>query len=158
MEEEMTEYSHELRETIRKICNYYEEHDDFTFLQKIMYFNMEGIEYIDDKYFVLSKHIINKYLNDAKIIWEIDGNARKLESLKKLYLNEFQEGLFEEIYNKKEGSAMLCILRVLYNGHDDPTNQFTYDFLWVFINELEKLNVEECKIKRLIEKYFKEII
>ena len=60
MEEEMTEYSHELRETIRKICNYYEKHDDFTFLQKIMHFKMEGIEYIDDKYFVLSKYIINK--------------------------------------------------------------------------------------------------
>ena len=45
-----------------------------------------------------------------------------------------------------------------YNGYNDLQNQFIYDFIELFIGELEKIEVKEEWINELLEKYFKEII
>ena len=148
------------RSVAEKISEYYEEHDNFQFLQTIINFMIETIEYIDDKYFILPKEKINHYIYQAKKIWENDGNAEKLNQLNKLFTKDLTANKpFKEILNnKEERSAMNCVLGILSNGHDDPTNQFVYDFIELHIADLEILNIEENIINNLLEKYFSEAI
>ena len=47
---------------------------------------------------------------------------------------------------------------MLYNGYKDQENIFVYDFLKLFILELEKIEIEEKYINETLKKYFKEII
>jgi hypothetical protein len=156
----MSGYSKELHENIDCIIEYYEEHDNFKFLQKIIKFMAEGIEYIDEKYFVISKHQIKYFISEAMKIWENDGSPEKLKNLNMEYINKLigikQFG--EIVKNKGEKSAMNCVLCILENGHDDPSNQFVYDFIELQIFDLEKLNIEGKIIKELMGKYFGEII
>jgi hypothetical protein len=156
----MAKYSKKLSKEIDRIIEYYEEHDNFNFLQKIVKFMAEGIEYIDEKYFIISKEQIKYFVTEAMKIWEKDGSPEKLKRINVEYTNKLSEiKPFREILeNKEEKSAMNCVLCILENGHDDPTNQFVYDFIELQIFDLEKLNIEEKIIKELMEKYFGEII
>jgi hypothetical protein len=156
----MPKYSKELHKNIDRIIEYYEEYDNFKFLQRIIKFITEGIEYIDEKYFVILKYQIKYFVSEAMKIWENDGSPEKLKNINIEYINKLNEiKPFEEILkNEKEKAAMNCVLCILDNGHDDPTNQFVYDFIELQMFDLEKLNVEEKIIKELMEKYFGEII
>jgi hypothetical protein len=156
----MMGYSDELNRIVEKICEYYEENDNLQFLRKIIYFEIEAIEYVDENYFIVSKDIVNKYINGAKIIWDLDGDAKKLRSLYLLYEKELGgiKDFGKILENNEECAAMYCVLHILSNDHDDPTNQFVYEFLELFVGRLKTLNVEENKIRILLEKYFKEII
>jgi hypothetical protein len=60
--------------------------------------------------------------------------------------------------NKKENAAMNCMNRILYNGYNDSQNQFKYNFIEQFVEDLEKLEVKEEYIDKSLGKYFEEII
>ena len=156
----MTEYSKELYEKVDSIIEYYEKHDNYNFLLKIIKCMVEGIEFIEEKYFIITKDEIKCFIKEAIKIWENDGSPEKLGKLNVEYTNKLSKiKPFKKILeNEKERAAMNCILCILSNGHDDPRNQFVYDFIELQINELEKLNVEEKIIKELLNKYFEEII
>jgi hypothetical protein len=66
-----------------------------------------------------------------------------------------EEKSFEKIVkNKKQNAAMNCMHWILYNGKNDPQNQFVYDFIELFVKELEKMEMHEDYINKLLEKYF----
>jgi hypothetical protein len=157
----MKEYSMELKNNVEKISKYYEENDTFEVLNKIIKFIEDILNYhIPEKYFVIGKKHIKSYMNEAMKIWEKDGNEKELEKIRKLYLKILnEEKPFEKIMkNKKENAAMNCMISILYNGHNDPQNQFAYDFIELFIKELEVLEIDENIINSLLEKYFNKIV
>ena len=157
----MIEYSIELKNNIEKISIYYEKHDTFNFLQKIINFISECINYyIPEKYFVISKEHIYNYTKAALKIWGKDGSEEELNKIKTTYLKIMnEEKSFDKILkNKKEHAVMNCMLWILHNGYDDLENQFVYDFIELFIGELEKVEIKEEWINKSLEKYFNEII
>jgi len=153
-------YSKEVIDKVSKICEYYEEHDDFYFLQKITMFMVNIIEYhIPEKYFVIPKKFIHHFVKEAMKIWENDGSAEKLAKLNVEYTSRLVEvkPFMNILKDKKERAAMNCMLGILSNGHDNPTNQFIYDFLELFIYELEILNVREKYVRELLDQHFPDL-
>ena len=154
-------YSQVLKNKVEKICKHYEENDSFDFLQQIIRFMADCIEhYIAEKKFVLSKKYIHSYITEAMEIWENDGSAEKLHELSVLYHNVLKEAMpYEKILKHKILNASNnCVEWILYNGHDDPQNQFVYDFLEIYIDNLTTLKMEEKHINFLLEKYFEGVI
>lgn len=156
----ITKYSNKLNENIGKICSYYEKYDNFKTLQKIILFMVEATNYIDEKYFLLDKQDIEHYINEGKKIWMKEGNEKNLAELNVSFMRKVLKikSYRKILENKMEHSATECILSILYNGYDDPQNQFIYDFLELYIANLETLNIEEEKVKKLLKKHFNEII
>ena len=149
------EYSKEITDNVCKISEYYKEHDDFLFQRRIIMFMIDVIEnYIAEKYFVISKKMIHSFITEAIEIWENDGSDERLGKLNVMYIRRFQEVKPFDKRNPRERAAMDCMLGVLSNGHDDPTNQFVYDFLELFISSLEVLNVREKYVRELLNKHF----
>ena len=58
----MTEYSEKLYKKVDSIIEYYEKHDNFNFLLKIVKCMVEGIEFIDEKYFIITKGEIKYFI------------------------------------------------------------------------------------------------
>ncbi|MDH6355616.1 hypothetical protein M2132_001961 [Dysgonomonas sp. PH5-45] len=157
----MNEYSVELRDNIEKICDHYAKNETFDFLQRIIYFMMECLTYhIPEKYFLISKKYIAVFIKDALKIWKEGGQEKELSKIRTIYINRMTEtkplGKIQK--NKKENAVMNCMQWVLYNGLNDSQNQFAYDFLELFINELKIVEVKEEHIKNSLCKYFEEII
>ena len=156
------EYSKEITDKVSRICEYYERHNDFQFQRKIIMFMIEVIEYcIPEKYFVTSKKHIHFYIQEALQIWKNGGSEEELNKIKLEYINSIsrEKPLEKVLENKKENAVMNCMAGVLHNGHDDLTNQFRYDFLELFINELEILNIgREQYINELLDKHFSDLL
>jgi hypothetical protein len=152
-------YSNELMENVERISNYYENHDTFDFLQKIIFFMIECIIYhVPEQYFIISTTYISNYIKNSLKIWERDGSESELTKVGLEYNKKIRKiKTFKEM-NRKEYGAWGCIQSILYNGYNDPTNQFVYDFIELFIKHLETLEIDEKYIKLLLEKYFKKII
>ena len=154
----MNKYSLELKTEVKKIIDYYEQNDNFEFLQKIMKFFYEIIKnYIPEDYFIIPKKCICSFTRNALEIWEKNGSEEELSELWKKYLLILSEKKLSKERNKKEEAACNCMLSILYNGHDDPQNQFVHDFIELFIYELERMEIKEEYVRKTLEKYFKEI-
>jgi hypothetical protein len=151
------EYSKEIIDKISRICEFYEKYNGFKIHQKIAMFMAEVVRYhIPDKYYVTSKKHIEFYLQKALQIWEKDGSAEELDKVKIEYINSInrEKPLEKVLKNKKENAAMNCVVGILYNGRADLTNQFVYDFLELFVNDCEVLDIREQYISELLDKYF----
>ena len=94
------------------------------------------------------------------IIWGKDGSEEELNKLKTIYIMRMSERKPVEkiIKNTKQNAVMNCMLWILPNGRNDPQNQFVYDFIELFVGELEKIEIKEEYINKTLEKYFMEII
>lgn len=157
----MNEYSTGLRDNVEKICDYYANNETFEFLQRIIYFITECVTYyIPEKHFVIPKKYIAAFIKNALEIWEEDGQEKELSKIRTIYMHRMTEiKPLEKIQkNKKENAVMNCMQWILYNGQNDSQNQFAYDFLELFINELKIIEVKEEYIKNSLGKYFEEII
>jgi hypothetical protein len=156
----MTKYSKKLHESIDIINETYLENGNLYFLQNIMMFFAEGIEYIDEHYLVVSKEYVKNIVNKAQEIWANGGENEKLEKLNTTYTKELNEiKPFKNILkNKEERAAMDCVLTVLSNSFDSAKEWLAYDFIESYLLNMETLNIEEDTIKILLKKYFGEII
>ena len=163
----MIEYSIELINNVEKIIRYYEkyveENDNFDLLQNIIKFMMECINnYIDDQYFVIPKNIIQGYMNEAIKTWDRCFSEKEINKFKIGYITKINEleQMLRKINEKEEEkwATKKCVLWMLYNGYKDQENIFVYDFMKLFILELEKIEIEEKYINETLEKYFKVII
>jgi hypothetical protein len=149
----MIEYSNELKENFEKISAYYLEVDNFEFLQKIMTFMYEGISYIEEHYFVVLNDEIKYLVDEGMKIWGKDGNKIELKKLYDLYFEKINKIKPVKIQNKEERTATYCIIWFLDNIKNDNSNAiyYTYDFIELFIEWLEILNIEENKVKKLMK-------
>lgn len=79
-----------------------------------------------------------------------------MDKIKIEYINSInrEKPLENVLKNKKENAAMNCVVGILYNGRADLTNQFVYDFLELFVNDCEVLDIREQYISELLDKYF----
>jgi hypothetical protein len=152
----MITYSNELKENIEKISSYYlwVEADEFTFLQKIMAFMYEGINHIEETYFILPKEEVKSFVDKGMRIWENNGNETELEKLRKLHSEKVDKIKPVKLMSSEEAAAYFCIWWFLYNGRDDHSNYYWNDFIELFIENMETLNVEENFINKLYKKYF----
>jgi hypothetical protein len=157
----MIKYSSKLKDEVEKISKYYEKNDTFEFLKKIIGFINECVNnFIRETYFIIPKKYIYNFTKDALKIWEKDGSEEELDKIKTIYLTRMseQKPIEKIIKNRKQNAAMNCMLWILHNGRNDPQNQFVYDFIELFVEELEKLEIQEEYIDKTLEKYFSEII
>ena len=154
----MIEYSNELKENFEKISAYYFEVDNFVFLQKIMTFIYEGIGYIGEHYFIISKDEIKYFVDEGMKIWEKDGNEIELKKLYNSYFEKINKIKPIKIQNNEERAATYCISWFLDNIRNERSNYYTFDFVELFIEWFERLNVGENKVKELMEKHFKDRI
>lgn len=154
------EYTKNLWKKIEKVYDYYEHHDTIDFLQRIMAFIDECLDFIDEPLFLIPKTEINDFRNRARRIWTDNGSAEKLELLRKEYdqligtIKPFEELL----KTRKEYAVFGAVGWYLSNYHDNPANQFTHDFIELFISELQRAGIAEEEIEKKLTQHFKGII
>jgi len=153
-------YSNQLNKKIEKICDYYENHDDLAFLQRIMAFIDDCMDLIDEKLFLLPETEVNAFRELARKVWMQDGSEQKLDAIGLDYQNRvFQIKPFQEIVQiENERAAFDAIGWYLSNYNDDPTNQFVYDFLELFVSSLNSAGVDEELVENSTNKHFHDII
>ena len=152
-------YSKNLTENIEKICTYYEAHDGIEFLRRIMAFVSDCINLIDEAELLLSKSEISALCTRARAQWQKDGSPEKLSIIAIEYQNKvFSKTTIKEIIqSKRKYAAFQAIGCYFSNMHDEPTNQFVYDFPELFVDALCILDIKEQQLNALVSRHFKDI-
>ena len=161
--------SNKLLMEIGKVISQYKMNDDQKFLKKLIFFMIDSINLIDNKYFILSKDCIQKYLKKAKEIWNNGGSPKELEKVFLEYEIELTKIKSKNDIRFKEHSAWCCMMTVLHNFRENP---FKYYISYIgkkpddsaimsacrtfcmFMDTLPTLDLNEKDIMKLLRIHF----